>query len=101
MPLMSQDKNYKLIENEILAYKDSSNINNETFTVFSQSDHEDDDQTLVKKSNKNTSGFNHIQTKVNLSSNAKKFKETIITPPLSIAEDNLQKQMVAELDSEG
>jgi len=93
MPLISQEyqqqKTLKLIENEILAYKDSSNINNETFRIFSQSDHDDDEQPPLKKSTtNNNSGFNHIKTKINLSS-TNKFQETIaqkITPSSTITE---------------
>jgi hypothetical protein len=99
MPLISQDKTLKSIENEISAYEDSSNINNETFRIFSQSDHEDDDQPPLKKPN---SAFNRIQSKIN-SSSANKFKSTIhtITPPSSIAENDLEKQIEADLNSEG
>jgi hypothetical protein len=110
MPLMSeeyyQEKTSKLIEDEIIAYKDSSNINNETFRIFSQSDHEDDEQPPLKKSNTNNSGFNHIKSKVT-SSSTNKFQQTIaqkpsiITPPSSIAENDLHKQMEAEFNSEG
>lgn len=102
MPLISQDKNTKIIEDEISAYQHSSNVNNETFRVFSQSDHEDDDQPPLKKSNKNSSGFNQIQTKVNLTSNVKKFKETTITPSsINTDNDELKKQMEENFNSEG
>jgi len=112
LPLISQEYNQekisKLIENEITAYEDSSNINNETFQIFSQSDHEDDEQPPLKKLNTNNSAFNRIQSKSNLSS-VNKFKETLvkkttvntITPPSSIDETNLQKQIEADLNSEG
>ncbi len=101
-----QEKTSKLIEDEITAYEDSSNINNETFRIFSQSDHEDDEQPPLKKSNTNNSGFNHIKSKVT-SSSRNKFHQTIaqkpsiITPPSSIAENDLHKQMEAEFNSEG
>ncbi len=108
MPLFSQEKTSKLIENEISAYESSSSINNETFRIFSQSDYEDNEQPPVKKVNTNNLGFNHIQSKIN-SSSINKFKETIaqkstvhtITPPSSIAETDLQKQDEAGFDSEG
>ena len=101
MPLISHDKTSKLIENEIFAYENSSENHNETFRVFSQSDHEDDEQPPLKKVN---NGFNHIKTKVQASS-ANKFRETMpqkssvpITPPVSIAETN---QISGDLESEG
>ncbi len=105
MPLISQEyqqmKTSKLIENEILSYENSSENHNETFRVFSQSDHEDDEQPPLKKIN---NGFNHVKTKVHPSS-ANKFRETIskkssttITPPLSVTETN---KVSADLDSEG
>lgn len=106
-----QQKTSKSIEDEISAYGDSSNSNNETFRIFSQSDHEDDEQPPSKKINTNNSGFNQIKSKAN-SSSANKFKETIIikqssvpavtiTPPLSIAETDLHPQTEADLESEG
>jgi len=108
MPLFSQEKTSKLIENEISAYQSSSNINNETFRIFSQSDYEDNEQPPLKKVNTTNSGFNHIQSKTN-SSSINKFKETIvqkstvhtITPPSSIAETDLQKQVETDFNSEG
>ncbi len=108
MPIISQEyqqeKNSKLIENEISAYENSSDSYNETFHIFSQSDHEDDEQPPLKKIN---NGFNQIKSKINsLSTN--KFNETMtkkssvtITPPLSIAETDLHKQISADLESEG
>ena len=101
----------KLIENEILAYSDSSKSHNETFRIFSQSDHEDDEQPPLKKPNNNNSGFQQVKTKNN-STSANKFKETIqtkqssapvvtITPPLSIAGTDLPREIDADLASEG
>lgn len=101
----------KLIEDEILAYEDSSKSHNETFRIFSQSDHEDDEQPPLKKANTNQSGFQQVKSKVN-STSTNKFKETIkikqssapvvtITPPLSIAEKDLPQDLDADLASEG
>lgn len=101
----------KSIENEILAYSDSSKSHNETFRIFSQSDHEDDEQPPLKKPNTNNSGFQQVKTTIN-STSANKFKETIqakqssapvvtITPPLSIAGTDLPREIDADLASEG
>ncbi len=109
MPIISQEyqheKTSKLIENEISAYENSSNNSNETFRIFSQSDHEDDEQPLPPPpSKKINTGFNQIKTKIQSSSN-NKFHQTIstkssitITPSLSIVET---KQISTDLDSEG
>jgi len=100
MPLISQEyqqqKTLKLIENEILAYKDSSNINNETIRIFSQSDHDDDEQPPLKKSNTNNPGFNHIKPKINLSS-TNKFQETIPQKITEFENDNFNSD---DLDNE-
>ncbi|UJR30485.1 hypothetical protein I4U23_018018 [Adineta vaga] len=91
MPSTNQDKPTKFIlnsiENEISAYEDSSKSNNETFHLFSQSDHDDSDQPPSKKMNTNiksstNSAFNHIKTKASSPSKTK-FKETIIQQPSS------------------
>lgn len=81
MPLSSQnyqqEKTLKLIENEIFAYDDSSNCQNETFRIFSQSDNEDDEQRPIKKfQSSNSSGFNHIKSKTVPTISTKKFQET-------------------------
>ncbi len=49
-----------MIEDEISAYEDSSNNNNETFRILSHLDHADDQKQLppTKKLNTNNSGFN-------------------------------------------
>ncbi|CAF2523589.1 unnamed protein product [Rotaria sp. Silwood2] len=94
MPSMSQEHQQQkmpksilnTIENEILAYADSSKTNNETFHLFSQFDH-DDEQPPLKKMNtslkiSNNSGFNHIKSNVK-SSSENKFKETVVEKPQS------------------
>lgn len=107
-----REETTKLIEDEIQAYSDSSKSHNETFRVFSQSDHEDDEQPPMKKLNTNNSGFQQVKPKINATS-ANKFKQTIqtkqssasvvtITPPSStIIDTDLQQQIDADLASEG
>ncbi|CAF0873443.1 unnamed protein product [Rotaria sordida] len=96
MPSMSQEyqQQQKMpksilhsIENEISAYADSSKINNETFHLFSQFDHDDNEQPPLKKLNttlksSNNSAFNHIKPNIK-SSSVNKFKETISEKPQS------------------
>jgi len=91
MPLINQDHQHEKtpksilhsIENEISAYEDSSKLNNETFHLFSQSEHDDVEQPPLKKMNtnlksSNNSAFNHIKPRAKSpSSSANKFKQTI------------------------
>jgi hypothetical protein len=84
------------IENEISAYEDSSKINNETFHIFSQSGHDDDEQPPLKKMNtnfktSNNSAFNNIKSKSPPPS-VNKFKETIVQKPQSIFKPPIQPQ---------
>ncbi|CAF3451018.1 unnamed protein product [Rotaria sp. Silwood1] len=104
MPSMSQEHQQQKmpksilhsIENEISAYADSSKTNNETFHIFSQFDHDDDEQPPLKKLNtsfksSNNSAFNHIKPNVK-SSCANKFKETIVEKPQSAFKPSIQPQ---------
>ena len=101
-----QEETPKLIEGEVLAYKHSSKSPNETFRIFSQSDHEDDEvqQPPMKKLNANNSGFQQVKSKIHPTS-ANKFKETIQTkqssasavvtitpPPSSIVDTDLASE---------
>ena len=102
MPLINPDQQHqktpKSILHEISAYEDSSKINNETFHLFSQSDHEDDEQPPLKKMNtnlksSNNSAFNHIKPRAKSpSSSANKFKETIGQQPSAIFKTPIQAQ---------
>jgi hypothetical protein len=99
MPLMSEEQQVKKsilcsIENEISAYEDTTKMNNETFHIFSQSDHDDDEQPPLKKMNTNVksstnSAFNHIKPVV---SSVNKFKETLGQKPQSTFNSSAQPQ---------
>ncbi|CAF0835046.1 unnamed protein product [Adineta ricciae] len=89
MPSSQQDTPTKCllssIENEISAYEDSSKSNNETFHLFSQSDHDESEQPPLKKMNTNfksssNSAFNHIKLKASSPSKTK-FQETVTSKP--------------------
>jgi hypothetical protein len=86
------------IENELSAYEDSSKANNETFHIFSQSDHDDDEQPPLKKMNtnfksSNNSAFNHVKSKSPPSAN--KFKQTIVQKPQAAFKPPYQPQNVS------
>lgn len=86
------------IENEMSAYEDSSNTNNETFHIFSPTDNDNSDQPPLKKMNTNlktssNSAFNRInpKPKSSLPSSSSKFKETMGPKPQSIVKPPIQQ----------